>query len=160
MTFESCPVLWVCFRPVPACLAVDLVATEFTSVVFRILHYRNSLCIRVVQNSENHRNESGGGGLSERQGACCFNSFNPTRRGGTECSASSSSRVKRKLSRTRGLNLQAGPGAVPVRQSYYFVFLELSDFCDLFLAFCFAVTCGLASGCSARIALSCVMVSG
>ena len=40
---------------------VDLVATEFTSVVFRILHYRNPRCCRVVQNPENHRNESGGG---------------------------------------------------------------------------------------------------
>ena len=38
------------------------VATEFTSVVFRILHYGNFLCFRVVQNIENHRNESGGGG--------------------------------------------------------------------------------------------------
>ena len=41
--------------------AVDLVATEFTSVVFRILHYRNAQRFRVVQNPENHRNESGGG---------------------------------------------------------------------------------------------------
>ena len=38
-----------------------LVATEFTSVVFRILHYRNLPYFRVVQNPENQRNESGGG---------------------------------------------------------------------------------------------------
>ena len=49
--------------PHPTPLAVDSVATEFTSVVFRILHYRNSQCIRVVQNPENHRNESGGGSI-------------------------------------------------------------------------------------------------
>ena len=41
--------------------AIDLDATEFTSVVFRILHYRSFQCFRVVQNPENHRNESGGG---------------------------------------------------------------------------------------------------
>jgi len=41
-------------------LAVELSGTEFTSVNFRILHYRNSKGFRVVQNPENHRNESGG----------------------------------------------------------------------------------------------------
>ena len=40
---------------------VAVITTEFTSVVFRILHYRNSQLLRVVQNPENHRNESGGG---------------------------------------------------------------------------------------------------
>ena len=48
------------FRP-ETYQTVDLVATEFTSVVFRILHYRNFQGVRVVQNPENHRNESGGG---------------------------------------------------------------------------------------------------
>jgi len=47
--------------------AVGLVATEFTSVVFRILHYRNSQCCRLVQNPQNHRNESGGGQINSLQ---------------------------------------------------------------------------------------------
>ena len=47
--------------------AVEKVATEFTSLVFRILHYGNSQCFRVVQNPENHRNESGGGEMTARK---------------------------------------------------------------------------------------------
>jgi len=42
-------------------VAVGLFATEFTSVVFRILHYQEFCSLRVVQNPENHRNESDGG---------------------------------------------------------------------------------------------------
>ena len=38
---------------------VDLFATDFMSVVFRILYY-GIQCIFVVQRPENHRNKSGG----------------------------------------------------------------------------------------------------
>jgi len=55
----------IALHPTPQ--AVDSVATEFTSVVFRILHYRNFQYFRVVQNPENHRNESGGGSIDGLQ---------------------------------------------------------------------------------------------